>query len=275
MTISSFAALANGAVRQSLGAQSTRMNATLGGLASGQRILQAVTDIASLSSATSLQTETSGLRAASLNIAQADSMAQVAGIAASSIGNVLGRMQQLAVQANAGGLSDSARQGLNTEFQALRGEIDRIAQNANFNGVSLLDGSGNGEAQFQISTRSDGTVAMSIGNLTANALLGTTPLNLLTVQSAASAAQATVMAISSVTSANGEIGGFQQALGMASASLESALQNQEAAYSSLADTDVFAASAELAQLAVGRQAELASVAQTNRMGPNLIRLLIG
>lgn len=141
MTINSLTSLAAGAVRQSLTTQNSRLAASIAHLASGNRIARASEDVASLSMATSLQTQTTSLRSAALNISQASSMLQVADGGLNQIGSMLERMQALSVQANSGALSDSARTGLNSEFQALAQEIDRIAGNTNFNGVNLLDGS--------------------------------------------------------------------------------------------------------------------------------------
>jgi len=120
---------------------SSRLAATIANIASGKRFSQASADIASLAVATGLQSQLSGLRSASSNIFQAASMLQVADGGIGQIGDMLQRMQALSVQANSGALSQSAREGLNTEFQNLSQEINRISGNTNFNSVNLLNGS--------------------------------------------------------------------------------------------------------------------------------------
>ncbi len=126
---------------QLLGVNTRQLSNSFSALASGNRLTQASTDIAALSVATGLQSEVSTLRSAANNIAQASSFLQVADGGLQQTGAILDRLAALATQANSGALSDSARKGLNTEFQGLVQELDRIAGNTNFNNVNLLDGS--------------------------------------------------------------------------------------------------------------------------------------
>ncbi|MCI5050398.1 MAG: hypothetical protein MRY32_08760 [Rickettsiales bacterium] len=130
-----------GLIQASIGVNRRGLADTIAALASGNRINRAAQDIAALSAATSLQSEVTGLRAASLNINQASSMLEVADGGMSQIGSILDRMSALSVQANSGALSESGRAGLNAEFQGLVDEINRLAGETNFNDVNLLDGS--------------------------------------------------------------------------------------------------------------------------------------
>lgn len=143
---------AGGAISSTLNNQGSRLSSLLQAAASGNRITRALDDIASLSAATSLQTETTSLRAAALNVSQASSFLGVADGGIGQIGNILDRLSALSVQANSGALSDAGRAGLNSEFQQLVGEIDRIAGNTNFNGVNLIDGSLSGNSTLQTNT---------------------------------------------------------------------------------------------------------------------------
>lgn len=130
-----------GLITGNVGSNTERLRASLEATASGNRVNRALQDIAALSVATSLQTETSSLRAASTNISQASSFLQVADGGLSNIGGLLDRAASLATQAQNGSLSDTARNALDSEFQSLTAEIDRISQSTSFNGNNLLDGS--------------------------------------------------------------------------------------------------------------------------------------
>lgn len=130
-----------GLITGNIGSNTERLRASLEATASGNRINRAMEDIAALSVATSLQTETSSLRAAQTNISQASSFLQVADGGLNNIGGLLDRAASLAVQSQNGALSDSARQGLDAEFQNILAEVDRIAGSTSFNGNNLLDGS--------------------------------------------------------------------------------------------------------------------------------------
>ena len=71
------------------------------------------------------------------------------------ISNMLQRMRELAVQAGTGTTDSADRTYLNSEFVALRSEIDRIVDNTQWNGRNILDGSagastGKSAVAFQI-----------------------------------------------------------------------------------------------------------------------------
>ena len=143
MTVSSLTQLAAGGASNaaSIKKSSSALASSIAAVSSGKRISQAFQDIASLSIGTALQTQVTGLRQASQNIAQSSSLLQVADGGLGQIGDILQRLQSLSVQSNSGTLSDSARKGLNTEYQQLAQEINRLSGNTNFNSVKLLDGS--------------------------------------------------------------------------------------------------------------------------------------
>lgn len=162
MTVSSLTQLAGGQ-SAALGRTNSNLALSIARLASGNRLTQASTDVAALSIATGLSTQVSSLRQASQNIGQASSFLQVADGGAQQIGNILQRLQTLATQSNSGILSDANRDALNREFQGLTAEIDRLAGNTNFNGVSLLNGSLSGNSA--VSTNA-GTGTQASGNLT-------------------------------------------------------------------------------------------------------------
>jgi flagellin len=128
-------------ILQLLGVNNRSLSNNLAALASGNRLTSAATDVAALSIATALQSQNSALRMASSNIAQAQSFLQVADGGMAQQQAIIDRMTALATQANSGALSNAGRAGLNTEFQQLRQELDRLSGNTNFNGVNLLDGS--------------------------------------------------------------------------------------------------------------------------------------
>jgi flagellin len=139
-------------ILQLLGVSNRSLSQNLAALASGNRLTTAATDVSALSIATALQAQNSGLRSASSNIAQAQSFLQVADGGLAEQQSIVDRMTALATQANSGALSAAGRKGLNTEFQQLRQELDRISGNTNFNGVNLLNGSLSSGQSLQTNT---------------------------------------------------------------------------------------------------------------------------
>ncbi len=111
-------------------------------LSTGSRINSAQDDAAGLAISQRMSAQISGLEQASRNANDAITMLQVAEGATKEISNMLGRMRELAVQAANGTYSDTDRDSLDLEFQALMAEIGRVAKNTEWNGQSILAGDG-------------------------------------------------------------------------------------------------------------------------------------
>jgi flagellin len=123
--------------------QKTDMQATqsLAKLSSGQRIVQAKDDAASLAIGSRVAAEVGALQQALVNTGQAGSMLQIADGALANATDIMTRMKALAVQASSGQISDTERAMLDTEYEALKTEISRIGNATSFNGVYMLAGS--------------------------------------------------------------------------------------------------------------------------------------
>jgi flagellin len=113
---------------------------SLAKLSSGTRVVSAKDDAASLAVGSRLQAEKTGLQQALVNAGQAVSMLQIADGAMAKVNDILVRMKSLAVQAGSGSLSGTERSMLNTEYQALISEVDRISSDTEFAGTLLVNG---------------------------------------------------------------------------------------------------------------------------------------
>ncbi|MGE5537895.1 MAG: flagellin [Gemmatimonas sp.] len=158
--------------------ENTDMQATnsVAKLSAGTRVLTAKDDAASLAIGSRLAAEVAGQKQAQVNATQATSMLQVADGAMSKVNDILVRMKTLAVQAGSGQLGSTERSMLDTEYQSLISEIDRIATATTFNGVSLVNGSSttsttlNGQAATpNVVQAADGFDSISFGNSVGNA----------------------------------------------------------------------------------------------------------
>ncbi|WP_313272926.1 flagellin [Stenotrophomonas sp.] len=118
-------------------------------LSSGLRINSAKDDAAGLAISERFSTQIRGMDQAARNANDGISMAQTAEGALTEIGNNLQRIRELAVQSRNATNSDSDREALNAEVQLLKAEIQRVAEQTNFNGTKLLDGSFQAQS-FQI-----------------------------------------------------------------------------------------------------------------------------
>ncbi|BCX89075.1 flagellin [Methylomarinovum tepidoasis] len=138
-------------------------------LSSGLRVNSAKDDSAGLAIATRFDTQTRGMTVAMRNAGDGISMAQTAEGALGSMTDNLQRLRELAVQAANATNSDSDRASLNAEAQQLIDEIQRVAEQTNFNGTKLLDGSF-GKQVFQIGANKGETFEFSIGKMTTDKL---------------------------------------------------------------------------------------------------------
>ena len=106
-------------------------------LSTGMRINSAGDDAAGLAIAARMQSQVDGLEQAVRNANDGIAMLQVAEGAVVEISNMLSRMRELAIQAASGTYSATDRAALNLELQQLFLEIQRIAVNTEWNGISI------------------------------------------------------------------------------------------------------------------------------------------
>jgi flagellin len=135
--ISNFAA---NVAHRNLGISDAAATTSLAKLSSGTRVVSAKDDAASMAIGSRLEAERTGLQQALVNAGQAVSMLQIADGAMAKVNDILVRMKSLAVQAGSGSLSGTERSMLNTEYQALVSEVDRIANDTEFAGTILVNG---------------------------------------------------------------------------------------------------------------------------------------
>ena len=123
-------------------------------LSSGYKINRAGDDAAGLAISEKMRAQITGLNAAQKNVKDGISLVKTAEGAMQEIQDMLNRMDYLATQ-SANGTYDNEvdRANLQKEVDALKTEINRIADSANFNGIKLLDGSQ--DASFKTTNASD------------------------------------------------------------------------------------------------------------------------
>ena len=109
-------------------------------LSSGLRINSAADAAAGLAVANKMEAQLRGMNMAIRNSQDGISLVQTAESAMGEINNMAIRMRELAVQMNNGVYTDADRANAQLEVTALLAEIDKIAGNAAFNEVKILDG---------------------------------------------------------------------------------------------------------------------------------------
>ncbi len=127
-------------------------------LSSGLKIANAKDNPSGLAMSRRMNSQIEGLGVAGDSSNDAISIVQVADGSLSEIHEILQRMNQLAVQASNGTLTDSDRQTIQEEVSLLKQEIERMAQTTQFNGQSILDGTFDLKGYTTVGDSLDGAV---------------------------------------------------------------------------------------------------------------------
>lgn len=109
-------------------------------ISQGTRLTKASIDASSLALSEKLRSQIDVLSQANRNAAQGASVVQLAVGAQQNILNLLTSMKSLTAKSNDGSQNAQTRALINTEFQKLYAQVDKIADQARWNGVSLLNG---------------------------------------------------------------------------------------------------------------------------------------
>ena len=269
------------------------MNQAMERLSTGQRINSAGDDAAGLAIASRMTSQIRGLETAVRNANDAISMVSTADGALVEISNMLQRMRELALQASNGTTTSDDREYLNKEYENLIAEIERIANNTQWNGNAILQGdaaaAGNSEVKYQVGANGGQTIAVDFGDisqsggtpwstfhLSANA--GTASfISASTTAAALTQASAALTQIdSALTAVNSQRATFGAAINQLSYAVDNLSNvkvNSEAARSRVLDTDYASETSNLARTQIIQQAGTAMLAQANQLPATVLALL--
>ena len=250
-------------------------------LSTGKRINNAVDDVAGMAISTRLTSQIRGLNQAVRNTNDGISLIQTAEGATDQVTNMLQRMRELAVQASNDTNNTNDRAYLNLEFQALTTQIGVIAEQTQWNGANVLDGtdrgSGNGVISFQVGANSGQTIAVTLSNMTtvsgAGKLSALTSNQITSTSKAASALGSIVEALDTVSLERANMGAVISRLQFASDNLANVSAKAQESRSRIEDTDYSQATTELAKRNIIQQAAQAMLAQANQAPQSVLTLL--
>jgi len=278
-----------------------QMNTAMERLSTGQRINSAADDAAGLAISSRMTSQIRGLDVGIRNANDAISMISTADGALIEITNMLQRMRELALQAANGTTTSADRDYLNQEYKNLALEIERISQNTQWNGGTILQGTANGTSStvtFQVGANGGQTIAVNFGNVSQDggsggtifsrfevsagqaASLTTDPAWSISAGTAAAAITTTASAMKTIDSAITVVNSQRATFGAAMNQLTYAVDNlsnvkvnAEAAKSRVLDTDYAVETSELARTQIIQQAGTAMLAQANQLPQTVLSLL--
>jgi flagellin len=249
----------------------TQANKYLQQLSSGSRINSGSDDAAGLAIANGLNANVAALNQSSLNSTNAVGTLQTADGALAQVTSLLNRSVTLATEASSTGLSSSQSAAINTEFQALLGEIDNISASTNFNGTAVF---GTSVSAFTSDGTSSGTVTIGTTVTSTNTSTLSLSSTSLTSTSAASAAlSAITAAISTVSAERGTLGAAVEQLQAASTVDTNESQNLTTASSNITSADISNVVADDTKYSILEQTGISALQQANQQAQTVLKLL--
>ena len=259
-----------------LGVNNTQVGKSLEKLASGFRINRAGDDASGLAISQKMQAQIKGLDMASANAQDGISLIQTAEGALTEVHDMLERMSELAVKASNGTLqttSGNDTDKIKKEIEQLTKEIDRIADNTKFNGVSLLNVGGS--VTLQIGATASETRQVPLTSLkSSDRPLSNIATSLATGGTSAAGAIAMITAaINKVSEQRALFGALQNRLEHTVNNLNVTSENLSSANSRIKDTDMAKEMMSYTKMNVLTQAAQAMLAQANQQPQGVLQLL--
>lgn len=299
--------------RDAIGRNNRAMSTSMERLSTGLRINSAKDDAAGLAIANRMAGQISGLNMATRNANDAVSMVQTIEGATGEINNMLIRMRELAVQSASGTYSDTDRSALDLEFGALMEEINRIAENTKWNGLTVLDGDGLDDettaaqsVTVQLGASASQTMSLSFkswvpqgtvdvagdqdgdaaDNTNSGSAFGTAALyfgddsasteariDITDADNASNAITQLDNAITGATAERAKLGAYMSRLEYAADNLSNVATNLDQSRSRIQDADYAVETTELARTQIIAQASTAMLAQANQSKQSVLALL--
>jgi flagellin len=247
--------------QRNLNTSQLNLNKSMQRLSSGMRINSAKDDAAGLAISDRMTSQIRGLNQAARNAQDGISLAQTAEGALNETTNLLQRMREIAVQSANDTNTDEDRASLNAEFGELVEEIDRIAQNTQFNNKNVL--ASGSTFIFHVGANADQTITMSVAAALASDL-GVNAENVSAQVNANSAITVIDTAIGTVDEMRGELGAKMNRLESTIANLSNVSENLSASRSRILDADIAQETSSMTKNNILQQAGVSVLAQANQ-----------
>ena len=272
---------------RTLGVSNSQLMGSIEKLSSGERINRAGDDASGLAVSEKMRSQIRGLNQASKNASNGISFIQTTEGYLQETTDIVQRIRELAVQSSNGIYSDEDRMQIQVEVSQLVAEVDRIASQAQFNGMNMLTGrfaQATGEnvptasMWLHIGANMDQRMSVYIGTMTAQALgmrnVGTEEVMSIATPDEANRAIGTLdEALKKINKQRADLGGYQNRLDYAVKGLDIAAENTQASESRIRDTDMASQMVEFTKNQVLTQAGTAMLAQANSQSQSVLSLL--
>ncbi len=249
-------------------------------LSSGYRINRAADDAAGLSISENLRVQIRGNAKAMNNIQDGINMLTIAEGGLTVIGDNLQRIRELSIQAANETNGTTEKNAILSEINARLADINRISRSAQFNNISLLDGTLS-VARLQIGAGAGSVNVIDISGVLSNSVAASTigvDLSATGATWAADSIRSYIskldLALNTISSRRSDLGAYQNRLESALENLTIMNENLRASESRIRDVDVADESATMTKYQILQQASASVLAQANtlpQIALNLIR----
>lgn len=260
--------------QRALSKSEERTSHALRSLSTGSRIVNAGDDAAGYAISESLRGQSASLKMAKQNAEGAIGLIQVAEGGLNEQNNIVVRLRELAIQSASDTVGDSERGFLDTEFQQLSQELDRIATTTRYGDKKLLAGEEK-EYSFQLGTGNgtEDTIRYKLDTDTRSSTLGIDGLSIADQSDARNLLSELDKATVKISQARAGFGAIQSRLQIASSNLDLQHENIEAAKGRISDSDVAYETAEVTQGQIQQEFGIAALVQANQSPQRALKLL--
>ena len=256
-------------------------------LSSGMKINRAGDDASGLAVSEKMRAQIRGMNQASTNAQNGISFIQTTEGYLQETTDIVQRIRELAVQSSNGIYTDEDRMQIQVEVSQLVAEVDRIASQAQFNGMNMVTGrfakptgenTVTGSMWFHIGANMDQRTQVFIGTMSAAALglrnIGSEEIITLGAPDDANRAIGTLdEALKKINKQRADLGAYQNRLENTIVGLDVGAENLQASESRIRDTDMAKEMVDFTKNQVLTQAGTAMLAQANQSSQNVLSLL--
>jgi len=242
-------------------------------LSSGYKVNRAADDAAGLAISEKMRRQIKGLTQASSNAQDGISCVQTAEGALGEVHDMLQRMNVLANQASNDTMTSVDRGYLDSEVQALKSEINRVASTTTFNEQNLLDGTFTSK-NLQVGAESNQFIGISISKMSASGIgIGNVKISGADNGNAQTAIKDIKSALAAVSKQRSDLGAVQNRLEHTIKNLDNVVENTTAAESQIRDTDMATEMVRFSNNQILSQAGTSMLAQANQSNQSVLSLL--
>lgn len=244
-------------------------------LSSGHKINRSADDAANLAISEKMRAQIWSLVQAGANAQDGISSIQTADGALNQVNDMLGRMNELAIQAGNATLSQTDRDKLQSEMGALRTEIDRISATTTFNDQNLLDGSFADGKRLQVGadTGEENQISIVIDQMDWASISENGSISLQNNEEISATLDSIRTAGRNIGTMRADMGATQNRLEHTVSNLRNVVENTTAAESTIRDTDMAAEMVRKANRDIMANAAQAMLAQANQSNRGALGLL--